>query len=455
MALPAMVTPDNAGLLIDQYELRMVQAYLHEGMVEPAGFDVFVRTLPAGWNFLLACGIESALDLIEHLRFEDESLDRLCELGLADDKLCEFLRGFRFKGDVRAVREGTPIFPGEPIMEVIAPLPEAQLIETLVLNQVTFQTALASKAARIARAADGRAVVDFGLRRVHGLDAGLKSAHAFGVAGIDSTSNVLGGLEYGLGVTGTMAHSYIEAHEDELRAFEAFARRFDATVLLLDTYDTVEAAHRVVELSRRMGDSFTVRGVRLDSGDLADLARRVRTVLDEGGLDDVSIFASGGLDEASIASLIASRAPIDGFGVGTRMGVPSDGASLDSAYKLVEYAGTGRMKLSSGKDTLPGRKQVYRMLDGDDPHDLVCKMDEERDGTPLLESQLHDGQRCERLSHTESTRRGRERAGTMLGVLPARLGALDRAEPTYPVRVSPALQAEASRIERRIRGRSG
>jgi len=447
MPEPAMVTPDNVALLADQYELTMVQAYLAEGMHEPATFDLFVRGLPEGRNYLLACGIEDALDLIEHLRFSEASLEYLRGLGVFGDRLIDYLAGFRFTGEVRGVREGTPCFGDEPIVEVTAPLPEAQLIETLMLNQVTFQTALASKASRVVRAARGRRVVDFGLRRMHGLDAGLKSTRAFWIAGVDATSNVLAGHVYGLPITGTMAHSYVEAHDDEAEAFRAFAEEFGETVLLIDTYDTVRAARRVVELSERMGEAFRIRAVRLDSGDLVELSRRVRRILDEGGLEQVQLFASGGLDEDRIARIVEEAAPIDGFGVGTHMGVSNDAPALDTAYKLVEYAGRGRMKLSSGKDTLPGRKQVYRLHEAGGPsRDLVCREDEPppAGATPLLEPLMSGGERLGFRGWDLDA--ARDRSAAMLEELPAGVRELPAAERPYEVRVSERLGREADRL---------
>jgi nicotinate phosphoribosyltransferase len=319
-------------------------------------------------------------------------------------------------------------------------LPEAQVLESVIMNQIHLQTVLASKAARVKTAAGDRAVVDFGLRRVHGTDAGLKSARAFHVAGVDATSNVLAGKVYGVPVAGTMAHSYVQAHDDEMEAFRAFARSFPETVLLVDTYDTLEGVRKVAELARELGDDFRVRGVRLDSGDLGELAKRSRRILDEAGLESVEIFASGGLDEWKVRELLDDGAPIDGFGVGTRMGVSMDAPSLDIAYKMTSYDGRGRVKLSSGKPTLPGRKQVFRQEDGNgmDVGDVIALAGESFSGRPLLRKVMEGGKR--RRYQDDTLDAARERAARELGRLPERVRALEDADPPYPVEVSHELE---------------
>ena len=287
------------------------------------------------------------------------------------------------------------MFAEEPLLEVDAPIAEAQLVEAFVMNQVHLQTVLASKAARVVEAANGRQVVDFGLRRMHGVDAGVKAARAFHIAGVDATSNVAAGQAYGLRLAGTMAHSYIQAHDDESDAFRAFARLYPGTTLLVDTYDTLDGVRKVIEVAREPESRLEVGAVRLDSGDMGDLAVRARRMLDDAGLRGVDIFASGGLNEDEIARLLAAGAPIDGFGVGTDMGVSRDAPSLDIAYKLVEYAGRPRLKLSTGKVLLPGRKQVFRMeRDGTADHDVIARRDEQQPGRPLLQRVMQGGQRC-------------------------------------------------------------
>ena len=452
MTGPRFITADDAGLLIDQYELTMVQSCLREGMHAPATFDLYVRDLPAQRSYLLACGVDEAIDLACSLRFPAPAIERLATLGVFDRILLDYLSDFRFTGDIRAMPEGTPCFGDEPVMEVTAPLPEAQLLETLLLNQVAMSTTLASKASVVVQAARGRApVVDFGLRRMHGLDVGLKSAHAFAVAGAQATSNVLGGLVYDVPVTGTMAHSYIEAFDDEMDAFETFAREFGATTLLIDTYDTIRGARRVVELSKKMAGDFRVRAVRLDSGDLLDLSRRVREILDDAGLTDMKIFASGGLDERKIRELVDADAPIDGYGVGTAMGVSADAPALDTAaYKLIEYDGKGRMKLSSGKSTLPGRKQVYRQHDdnGVATHDVIAGADEHVEGKPLLERAVADGKPITQRSRT--TAEAREYTAAMLEFLPAALlDPFEHARP-YEVRITTALECRTAELREQI-----
>jgi len=444
-------TPREApsALLTDLYQLTMLQAYWREGMTEEAVFSLHFRELPPRRNYMLACGLSDALAFLEALRFRDEELRFLATLGLFRDDFLEWLGDFRFTGSVRALPEGTPVFPLEPILEVEGPLPEAQLAETVVMNQVHLQTVLASKAARVVAAARGRAVVDFGLRRMHGTDAGLKAARAFHVAGVAATSNVLAGRVYGVPVTGTMAHSYIQAHDDEMEAFRAFAALYPGTVLLVDTYDTLEGVRKVVRLARELGGDLRVRGVRLDSGDLAALAVETRRILDEAGLGEVQILASGGLDEDRVDRLLAAGAPLDGFGVGTSMGVSSDAPSLDIAYKLTAYAGAGRLKLSPGKELLPGRKQVFRVEeDGRAVRDVIGMAGEEAGGRPLLVSVMERGRRLDAAREPLADARERAREETLR--LPERLRALDPADPPYPVEVSRALRRHQEDVRGRV-----
>lgn len=440
----AWVDASSVALLTDLYELTMIDAYLAEGLGEEAVFSLFVRRLPRRRNHLVACGLEDALCLLEELRFSEDALAYLRSLELFSERLLAWARDFRFTGDVHAVPEGTPIFAGEPILEVVAPLPQAQLVETALMNQVHVQTVAASKAARIVAAAAGRTVVDFGLRRMPGADAGIKVARAAYVAGIDSTSNVLAGRLYGIPVAGTMAHSYVQVHANELDAFRAFARVYPRTVLLVDTYDTLAGVHEVVALWRELGSAFQVRAVRLDSGDLLELSRGARRILDEAGLMHVGIFASGGLDEDAIARLVREGAPIAGFGVGTAMGVSEDAPSLDMAYKLVSYAGSGRIKLSPGKALLPGRKQVFRREEGGRATgDVIAAHDESHAGRPLLSCVMRAGSR---IAPPPTLHDIRAVAREERNRLPDRILALGPAEPPYPVEVSPRLAAWRDRI---------
>jgi len=430
----------------DQYELTMAQAYWREGLGGEAVFSLFVRDLPPGRNYLLACGLEAALSYLETVRFAPASLDYLAGLPEFGDDFLAWLGDLRFTGSVRAVPEGTPVFGSEPILEVRAPLPEAQIVETFVMNQVHLQTLLASKAARVVAAADGRPVVDFGLRRMHGIDAGLKAARAFHVAGVAATSNLAAGAAWGLAVSGTMGHSYIQAHDSEEEAFRAFARQYPDTVLLVDTYDTLEGVRTVARLATEEG--LDVGGIRLDSGDLAELSVRSRAILDAAGLEDVGIFASGGLDEDRIADLVARGAPIDGFGVGTGMGVSRDAPALDIAYKLVEYAGEGRIKLSAGKELLPGPKQVFRVEEGGTAiRDVVARADEEAPGRPLLAPVMRDGERLE--AGRDSLEAARDRARRETALLPERVRALAPADPPYPVEETRRLERDRELAARR------
>lgn len=439
------MTTYSVALLTDLYQLTMLQAYAEEQMDEPAVFSLFVRRLPRERNYLLACGLDDALAYIETLRFDASALAYLASLARFSDRFLEQLARFRFTGDVYAVAEGTPVFAHEPIVEVVAPIAQAQLLETLLMNQIHLQMVVASKAARVVEAAQGRTVVDFGLRRMHGIDAGMKAARACYVAGVAATSNVAAGQAYGLPVSGTMAHSYVQAHESELDAFRAFARLYPDTILLVDTYDTIAGVRKVVQLAREMGPDFRASAIRLDSGDLAALAIESRRILDAAGLQRVQIFASSSLNEVEIARLLDAGAPIDGFGVGTEMGVSRDVPTVDIVYKLVEYAGRGRMKLSPGKEVLPGRKQVFRVERGGvADHDILARHGEHVDGRPLLEPVMKDGVRLPagRITLADA----RARAAREVATLPPRVRRNAPADPAYRVDVSVALNADRDRL---------
>jgi len=435
---------ETSALYTDLYQLTMLQAYWREGMDDTAVFDLFVRRLKDR-NFLLACGLEQALEYLETLSFSDEALAYLEEQGAFEEAFLDWLADFTFTGDVYAVPEGTPVFPDEPIVEVVAPIGEAQLAETFLLNQITFQTTIASKAARVVRAARAggteRLVADFGMRRMHGTDAAMKAARAAYIAGVDATSNVAAGKAYDIPVTGTMAHSYVEAHDSEMDAFRAFADLYPETILLVDTYDTLAGVRKVIDLAEERGEDFGVRGIRLDSGDLAALAKEARTLLDGAGLGDVQIFASSGLDEHKITDLLDRGAPIDGFGVGTRMGTSADQPALDSAYKLCGYAGQPRMKLSTEKSNLPGRKQVIRQYeDGTALRDVIAtETDDRHVGAPLLDRVMADGERTE-AGASRSLDAHREHAAARLSELPDRLHALETDPERYEVVLSDAME---------------
>mgnify|MGYP006279493931 CR=1 FL=1 len=445
-------TPKGPALFTDLYELTMLQAYFEEEMTQEAVFTLFVRRLPARRNFLLACGLGSVLDYLKTLHFNPDDLAYLASLGTFSEAFLDRLRDFRFTGDVYAVPEGTPVFADEPILEVVAPLPEAQIVETLVMNQIHLQTLLATKATRVVAAARGRPVIDFGARRMHGIDAALKAARAFYISGVAATSNVLAGREFGIPVSGTMAHSYIQAHEDESAAFRAFSRRYPHTVLLVDTYDTLEGIRKVIHLARTLGQDFKVRAVRLDSGDLLALSRESRQLLDDAGLGEVGIFASGGLDEEKISQLLASGAPIDGFGIGTSMGVSKDVPDLDIAYKLCAYAGQGRLKLSTGKPVLPGRKQVFRVAEDDhDVRDVIARADEDLKGRPLLIPMMRNGRRTAACEIDLDAMRHHAKSETAR--LPDPVRDIMPAQTPYPVEVSRALSLYQKTVAAKMTGK--
>jgi nicotinate phosphoribosyltransferase len=350
----------NLGLFTDLYELTMAAAFQAEGRADVVvTFDLFVRTLPPERDYLVVAGTETALDRVEAFRYDDESIAYLASLELFPAAFLDLLGHFRFSGEVRAVAEGELVLAGEPILTVTAPVIEAQVLETLLINTVGFETMVASKAARVVQAAGGRAVVDFSARRDHGTDAALRAARASYIGGATATSLVEAARRYGIPPSGTMAHSYVMAHASEVEAFASFLTLYgDRTVLLVDTYDTPEGTRRAVAAMDATG--VRARGVRLDSGDLATLAREARAILDAGGYPDVQVLASGDLDEYRVDRLVAQGAPIDAFGVGTRLGTSSDAPYLGMVYKLVEQAGLPRVKLSPGKQTLPSRKQIWR-----------------------------------------------------------------------------------------------
>jgi nicotinate phosphoribosyltransferase len=380
------------GLYTDFYELTMAAAYHAEHRDEHATFDLFVRSLPPTRDFLVVCGIDTALDALDRFRFDAPAVDYLRSLALFDESFLDRLAGLRVTGEVWAMAEGELVFAGEPLLTMSGPLIEVQLVETLLINLVGVETMVASKAARVTLAAAGRPFVDFSARRDHGLDAAVAAARASWVAGAVGTSLVEAGRRFGIPVSGTMAHSYVMAHPSEEAAFSRFLEHYGSdAVLLIDTYDTVEGARHAAVAMAATG--ITARGVRLDSGDLDRLSRDVRAVLDDAGFSGVQILASGDLDEYRVAELVVAGAPIDSFGVGTRMGTSEDAPSLGMVYKLAEQGGQPRMKLSPGKHTLPGRKQVWR-TDAGDVIGLAHE-DSPAGGRPLLRPVWRDGRRLE------------------------------------------------------------
>jgi nicotinate phosphoribosyltransferase len=437
----------HRSLFADLYELTMAQAYYAEGMDQLAVFELAFRQLPRTRNFVVAAGFTDILDFLSAFRFTEDDLEYLRMRREFKDEFLKWLATLRFSGDVYAVPEGTVVFPNEPLLQVIAPIIEAQLIETFVLNQIHFQSIAATKTARVVAAAQGRAVIDFGSRRSHGSDAALKVARATYLAGGDGTSNVLAGKIYGIPVFGTMAHSYIQAHDQESASFESFAALYPETTLLVDTYDTLGGVRKVIELSHKLGHRFQIRALRLDSGDLGSLAFQTRKMLDEAGLQDVQIFASSGLDEYTIEELVHSGAPIDAFGVGTKMAVIADAPELDMAYKLVEYAGKGRLKLSTKKLLYPGRKQVFRQFGkGTMIGDVIGRFDESLAGEQLLKPLMVRGQPAAQVKLAES----RKRLQCELQTLPDHLRGLEPGQPQYPVSFSEQLQADLGAIRRKL-----
>ena len=433
------VTGSNAGLLTDLYEITMAASYHERGMNGPATFDLFVRDLPACRNFLIVAGLEQALDYLEDLSFDEEATEYLRSLRMFDESFLDYLRRFDFTGEVWAVPEGEAVFPPEPIMQVTAPLIEAQIVETFLLNCITFQTMIASKAARVSLACGDKRFVDFSLRRDHGADAGLKGSRASFIGGASGTSNVLAGMTYGIPVSGTMAHSYIMAFESETEAFRAYARQFpERAVLLIDTFDSEEGARRAAQVARELAaEGINVSGVRLDSGDLGPLARSVRKILDDAGLDEMQIFLSGDLDEYRIKSLLEEGAPVDAFGVGTQMGTSADSPSLGGVYKLVEDERGPKIKLSTGKATLPGRKQVFRVQSETFEYDLIGLEGEDIPGArPVLEKVMEGGRRLRAPEPLEDLQ---ERCRSSIGLLPPHLRDLQPSRRPYQVQRSTRL----------------
>jgi nicotinate phosphoribosyltransferase len=437
-------------LLTDLYQLNMIQAYLEHGETETAVFEFFVRKLPPERGFLVAAGLEQALDFLEGLRFSPEELEWLARSGRFGKGLLDRLEQLRFSGDVHAMPEGSVFFPNEPILRVTAPLPEAQLVETRLINILHFQSLIASKAARMVLAAPGKLLVDFGLRRAHGAEAGLFAARASYLAGFDGTATMLAGKLYGIPIYGTMAHSFVQAYDSEEAAFEAFASsRPEGLILLIDTYDTEQAARKVVALAPRLrAAGITIRGVRLDSGDLIALSKSVRRILDGGGLEDVTIFASGGIDEGELAKAALQQAPIDGFGIGTSLATSFDLPALDCAYKLQEYAGLPRRKRSTGKATWPGRKQVWRRYapDGRIAQDTLSVEGDHQAGEPLIEPVMKGGRR---LGARPTLAEMRARTARDLGQLPEPLRRLEPGA-SCTVEVADALKRLADDVDRRL-----
>lgn len=437
---------NNRALLTDLYELTMAAGYFEQKLAVRATFELFVRSLPPDRAYLVACGLEAALEYLENLAFTRDEIDFLRRLPLfrsVSEGFFEFLRNFRFSGDVEAMAEGTVVFAGEPLLQVTAPIIEAQIVETYLLSVLNFETLIATKAARVVHAAQGREVLEFGTRRAQGPEAGLRAARAAYVAGCAGTSDVLAGFLWGIPVAGTAAHSWTQAFPSERKSFEALLEIFpENAFLLLDTYDTLAAA----EMAACLG--APIPGVRLDSGNLLRLSREVREIFDRHGLAKTKIMASGDLNGYKIAELVAAGAPIDSYGVGTELATSRDAPSLNVVYKLVEIEEAGRVhyktKAGAAKSYPPGRKHVFRFMErGQFHHDLVCTSGEFCPGaTPLLAPVMKSGKRTAPAATVEAVR---AHAREQLRRLPEELKALD-AGAKYSVEESTALRELSGRV---------
>ncbi len=442
-----LTPPKTPAVLTDLYQLAMLKAYHDQDMNQTAVFEFYIRNLPAQRNFLMAAGLEQVLEYLETLQFTPQERDWLKNSGRFPTDFVDALKDFRFTGDVDALPEGTIFFGNEPVLRITAPLPQAQLAESRIINILQMQTMAASKAARMVLSAPGKTLLDFGLRRAHGSEAGLFVARASYLAGFNGSATVPAEPFYGVPVFGTMAHSYIQTHQDEATAFKNFAHSWpDTAIFLLDTYDTIKAAHKVIAVARDLKkEGISIHGVRLDSGDLAQQAKQVRSILDEGGLQDTKIFASGNLDEYALEQMIAQQAPIDGFGIGTRLAVSEDAPTLECVYKMQEYDGQPKRKRSEGKATWPGKKQIFRTFDaqGKMQEDHLAIEDEPLPGEPLLKPCMRNGKR---LSPPAPLEQLRTHAARQLDQLPETLRSLKQESP-YPVHISQKIRQLADRLD--------
>lgn len=448
-SLPGASQDISLSLFTDLYELTMAQAYWQSGVTADACFSLFVRRLPTNRGYLVFAGLEDMLDALNGLRFSEGDIASLRSMGLFDEGFLEYLADLRFTGGARAMPEATVFFANEPVLEVTAPVIEAQVVETLLLNLFNVQTMLATKAARVVEAADGRRVVDFAARRTQGIDSAIKLARSSYIGGFAGTSNVLAALRYGIPAVGTMAHSFITSFNSEIEAFSAYAASFsDNSTFLVDTYDTIQGIRNAICVAKDMRErGHNLNAIRLDSGDLRALSVEARAMLDAAGLSNVQVLASGGLDEFQIEDLLRAGAAIDGFGVGTNVGTSADYPWLDCVYKMVEYDGKPTMKLSEDKETLVGAKQVFRRVDADGMYsgDMMGCVDEPApDRTEaLLSDMMKDG---ERLYEASSLGELRERCARELERLPAHYRRI-RSPDEYPVRVSEKLKARQRQVK--------
>ena len=441
---------DKSPLITDLYQLTMLQAYLEKDMTDTAVFEFFVRKLPPGRNFLLAAGLEHVLQFLSEMSFSPEEIEYVAGTGRFSDKVVKYMERFRFEGEVHALPEGTVFFPNEPVLRVTAPLPAAQLVETRIISILHVNTIIASKAARSRLAANEKTLlVDFGLRRAHGAEAGIAAARSSYIAGFAGSSTVIAEPLYGIPVYGTMAHSFVEAHGGEKQAYIDFARANPGNVtLLIDTYDTLRAAEKTIDVARQLGkEGIKVKAVRLDSGDILDLSIKVREILNAGGFPDIGIFVSGDMDEYSIRDLLGRGAPIDGFGVGTKMDTSADAPYLECAYKLMEYAGVPRFKKSKGKATLPGRKQIFRKYkDGIMSGDVIGLENEDLEGQPLLKKYMSAGKLSGPMPSLKDIAR---HASEQMRALPGCLRVLESG-PDYPVELSAGLKRLHDEVELKL-----
>jgi len=446
-------TTNSLALLTDLYQLTMAQTYFQSQRLDPATFSLFIRSYPPNRGYFVAAGLQDVLEFLEQFTVDSTGIDYLHSRRLFADDFLDLLKGLKFTGDVWAIPEGRLAFTDEPFLEVTAPIIEAQIVETFIINQVNLQSLIATKAARCVHAAGGRAVVDFALRRAHGIDAGMKVARASYLAGFTGTSNVRAGQEYGIPIVGTMAHSFVSSFEQEMDAFRAFIASFpNNSILLIDTYDTLAGARKAVEIAKEMAaNGQQLQGVRIDSGDLKKLAIEVRRIFDEAGLKSVKIIGSGGLDEFDLADFTVADVPYDSYGVGTKMGVSADAPWFDIAYKLIEYGERPVLKLSTGKVSWPGKKQVFRMRDerGQLQKDVIALREENIPGAdPLLQKVMASGEvavRCPTLEEIRDNFMGEfKRLSDPIKAI--------RNPASYPVEISPQLTKLREEVGRQLGG---
>lgn len=455
MAEAIGVQADELGLFTDLYQLTMAESYFAHRRNQVATFSLFIRSYPPHRSYFVAAGLATALEYLEHVRFSPAALEYLQHTGRFSEDFLTYLQGWRFQGDVWAMPEGSVFFVNEPVLEVTAPLIEAQLVESFLVNAIHIQTLIATKAARCVQAARGRSLIDFSLRRTHGTDAAMKVARASYLAGFDSTSNVLAGRWYGIPISGTMAHAYVACFPQEIEAFRAFAETYPQhTVLLIDTYDTIVGAKQAAIVGQEMARrGQRLLGVRLDSGDMTTLSKEVRAILDTAGLPEVKIVASGGFDEYAIEQALSDGACIDIFGVGTKMGVAADAPYYDMAYKLVKYDGRPIMKASTGKETLVEEKQVWRYTTaGQDTEDYIALRAEQLDlpdARPLLRCVMHGGHVTHSLPSLETIRAYH---AEQMGALPTHYRTV-AGQAQYPVHLSADLAAMQHAVVRAIQQR--